>query len=108
MIYFVVSPDHDLVKIGYSVNPVVRTQQMQRFCPCDLYLLGSIDRPISFEGKLHLHLAAHNERGEWFRKTPEVMATIHGLLDGSFDEANLPQKGKRSWAIRRRAEREAA
>lgn len=75
-IYFIEAVGLDLIKIGYTIDPVKRFMGMLTMCPVPLSLLGSIWGGPQRELVIHEQLAEHRTHGEWFKKVPEVMAVV--------------------------------
>lgn len=75
-IYFIEAVGLDLIKIGYTVDPVKRFMGMLTMSPVPLSLLGTIWGGPQRELEIHALLEAHRTHGEWFRKVPEVMALV--------------------------------
>ena len=91
-VYFAVVGQH--VKVGYSANPIKRTQVTsidRTIKPLDLEhggtveLLGWIPGDRRIEQAVHARLGAHWVAGEWYTDCPEVRAVLH-----SHDEAVVP------------------
>lgn len=76
LVYFIEAVGLDLVKIGYAIDLQKRFTGMMTTSPAPLTLLGVLDGGPKLECALHEQLAAHRAHGEWFRKTPEVMAVV--------------------------------
>lgn len=66
IVYILYSADHDLYKIGVTVNLTYRVRQMH--CP-DLSLLESFPGDRSLERYLHGKLEERWTHGEWFKFT---------------------------------------
>lgn len=81
-IYFVSSnevPDFP-VKIGISdIAVTARLQGLQCACPFELEVLASMRGTAAGEAELHRRFKPSLIRGEWFRRTPELMATIERI-----------------------------
>lgn len=75
-VYFIEAVGLDLIKIGYAIDLPKRFTGMMTTSPAALTLLGVLDGGPKLECALHDQLAAHRAHGEWFRKTPEVMAVV--------------------------------
>lgn len=73
-VYFIEAVGHDLIKIGYALDLQKRFTGLMTASPAPLTLLGVLDGGPRLEMEIHEKLAAHRSHGEWFRKTPEVMA----------------------------------
>jgi len=69
------------IKIGVSSNIKVRLVNMRAHCPYELKLLKAVTAGAHLEIELHQRFAADRVRGEWFRRTPELLAYIDSLPD---------------------------
>lgn len=67
------------IKIGISSDAHTRASKMQMDCPYELKLLKLVPGGAHMEYELHARFAADRVRGEWFRRTPELVALIDGL-----------------------------
>lgn len=67
MIYFI--RYDNMVKIGYSVNPMKRFHKMQSDFPFKLVLLNSFEGDVTLEKSLHYYYKDRHIRGEWFSYT---------------------------------------
>ena len=79
-VYVIEAVGRDLVKIGYSTNPLRRLWHLQNTNPDKLRLLLTIAGPPEMEAQWHLRFLASRERGEWFRFTDDrkpVFARLH-------------------------------
>jgi excisionase family DNA binding protein len=72
----------EIVKIGYSVEPVRRRGELQDHIPFDLDLLGYVASSAKAERALHSALAAirHNRLREWFVLTPTLEGAISLII----------------------------
>lgn len=78
-IYFIRNERTGNIKIGFSVDPDGRLQQL-RTSHCDeLRMLLSIPGEMSDERGLHRKFARFRVRGEWFRPEPEIMSEMDRL-----------------------------
>lgn len=75
-VYFIEAAGHDLIKIGYAIDLPKRFTALMTSSPAALTLLGVLPGGPKLETELHERLAAHRAHGEWFRKSPEVMAVV--------------------------------
>jgi hypothetical protein len=73
-VYYIEAEGLNLVKIGYSIEPLVRMTVLQEQSPVTLRLLYTCTGDRKLEHELHRRFAEHRHRGEWFRITPEIMA----------------------------------
>lgn len=77
-VYFITA-DHDEwpVKIGFTEKlNSVRISGLQTGSPRKLVMLASLPGTYQDERFLHRKFAAHRLTGEWFSRTPELMALI--------------------------------
>lgn len=75
-VYFVEAVGLDLIKIGHSIDLMKRLVSLLTSSPARLFVIGSIPGGRQKEREIHVALHAHRSHGEWFRKTPEVMAIV--------------------------------
>lgn len=75
-VYFIEAEGHDLIKIGYAIDLQKRFAGMMTSSPAPLTLLGILEGGPKLETTIHERLATHRAHGEWFHKTPEVMAVV--------------------------------
>jgi hypothetical protein len=71
-VYFVTAREVDLVKIGFSFNPVARFHHLRTSSPIDLVLEGAIPGGFEKERELHARYAKWRVRGEWFTITESI------------------------------------
>lgn len=77
------------IKIGISSNVSWRIDQMQGCCPYRIRLIKRVPGAAHMEKGLHRKFAADRLIGEWFRRTPELLALINSM-DG-FDDVERPE-----------------
>jgi hypothetical protein len=80
-IYFVEEIGRKAIKIGRSEDPFRRLGGLGTANPRPLRLLFLIQclntaQAVSLEQKLHKVYAEYNIRGEWFRRSPELVSLI--------------------------------
>lgn len=92
-VYFIEAVGLDLVKIGYAVDLEKRFTNLMTASPAALTLLGVLPGGAKLEMELHAKLADHRAHGEWFHKTPEVMAVV-ATAQPSEDQRWLNQRAK--------------
>lgn len=66
----------DAIKIGYSVDPIMRLSQLQIGSSHTLELLGAIEGTEKTEGDLHEHFQDIQKLGEWFHADPDLLTFI--------------------------------
>lgn len=84
-VYFIEAVGLGRVKIGLAADVKKRCSQLQVASPTTLALLGVVgtDDVRRLEVDLHRRFSALRDRGEWFRLTKSLRATIADLtLDG--------------------------
>ena len=64
VVYFIQAGE--FVKIGFSVNPESRIDELKTGCPFELKLLTTVPGGKKMEKELHQIFAAHRQHGEWF------------------------------------------
>lgn len=79
MIYFLVSREVGLVKIGKSQNVEKRVGNIKGMSPVKLEYLGAISEKECSEKKIHGDLEKYREHYEWFRMEPVVEKYIESL-----------------------------
>lgn len=71
----------DRVKIGHSVRPTERIEQIRPYCPFPIEFLGVKEGRQREEKHLHKVFAKHRTHGEWFfidgKEVQEFLATLH-------------------------------
>lgn len=77
-VYFVDS-DRGPIKIGAAANPRNRLSGLQVGSPHPLRLIAYCQGTVELERFLHAEFAADRLDGEWFRRTPEILATASEL-----------------------------
>ena len=80
-VYFI-GGDVGLVKIGQSVAPLERLATMQMGSPVELSILALTPGAAALEREYHSRFASARRRGEWFARTPEIVAEIARLTQG--------------------------
>jgi hypothetical protein len=75
-VYFVQAGEDGPIKVGWTANPPRRFAVLQSNHYEELRILGTYRGSRADEALLHLELAEHRIRGEWFRPTPEVLAVV--------------------------------
>lgn len=75
-VYFVEAVGLSLIKIGFTENLTRRFIGLMTSSPARLSLLASMDGTPQTERDLHLEFAEHCSHGEWFHKTPAVLAAV--------------------------------
>lgn len=79
----------DFVKIGWSTWPASRRDTLQTSCPYDIKILGAFPGSIGNEAGLHTLFSHLRARGEWFRKSPGLLAYIAWLKVAWRGNANV-------------------
>ncbi len=80
-VYFVAAGER--VKIGWSRNVVARISQLQTANPEPISLLGVMPGGLALERQLHRQFHDARLAGEWFEKTPELVAYIAAIGGGA-------------------------
>lgn len=76
-VYFIQCEVNGVIKIGLSTNPETRFSQLQCSCPVALSRLALMRGHRRTESLLHVQFRQfREERGEWFRPDPSLLAFI--------------------------------
>ena len=69
------------IKIGFSERlALVRLQSLRTGCPYPLQMIGNIPGTYQNESATHRYFAKDRLCGEWFKRSPELLAFIAGGL----------------------------
>ena len=79
------------VKIGCSVYPKARLQQLAHWSPFELEVVAEMDGDRSIEARLHRKFLDSQNRLEWFNWTPELETVIEQVKAGTFKVDSLPR-----------------
>jgi len=75
-VYFAYAVGTDRIKIGQSVNPEKRMDELQIACPYKLLLDLVIELPTRYEGILHEIFDKYRLHGEWFKMEGDLLDFI--------------------------------
>jgi|TARA_R100000501_G_C2595884_1_gene94440 Meiotically up-regulated gene 113 len=75
-IYFVLSEDSGLVKIGKTKDIKKRFASLQTMSPVPLRIIGCFRAHDELEGTLHSRFAKYRHHGEWFKLSDEIVKLI--------------------------------
>ena len=67
------------VKIGYSIDAKSRLRAIQLYSPIKLQILALASGGIARESAYHFQFREARLHGEWFERTPEIIAEIERL-----------------------------
>ena len=86
-IYFVQEEENNNIKIGVSVNPVQRLQELQTGNSNKLIMIGFIEGGADEENNIHREFAEERirENGEWFRPSERLTNYIKQRIEKSVD-----------------------
>jgi uncharacterized phage protein (TIGR02220 family) len=107
-VYFIRGATTGLIKIGESVDPVVRLAELARCGSESLELLAILANGSRSERELHEKHAADRVHGEWFRPSASVLESVReagGNPDSALATAGY-DNGKRVLATTSRTARE--
>ncbi len=83
-VYFLTDATIDSdVKIGFSRNPWARINELAASFSNGCLVLGQIHGGEDTESEWHHRFANIRKNGEWFQKTPELLAAIDAVCDPS-------------------------
>jgi hypothetical protein len=75
-VYFIRAVDGGPIKIGYSIHPKKRLEEIQNMSPTPLELLATIPGDRAAEAELHQQFDEYRLYGEWFDPCDELMRLI--------------------------------
>lgn len=84
MVYFISAEDTNLVKIGYSKDPIKRLAVLQHMSPIKVGFLKIVRGDRQKEHEIHVKLQDCRSHGEWFRFTSKLLKIMK-----SYGEANI-------------------
>ena len=73
-VYFIEAGD--FIKIGISIRLSGRVREIKTHCPSPIKVIHHERGGRNFERELHRQFAHIRSHGEWFHKTPELLAFI--------------------------------
>jgi DNA-binding XRE family transcriptional regulator len=76
---YAISAGDDLVKIGWSGDPMRRLGSIRTGCPADAHLIGLVPATKAQEAEIHKILAPWRLRREWFRRVGPVAMFVAAL-----------------------------
>jgi len=82
-IYFISSPEREVIKIGFSTNPQNRLRSLATASPYALEFLCVIPGDTNYEKSLHDKFHHLRQSGEWFSDTQEIREFIESLNNGA-------------------------
>lgn len=85
----------DRIKIGISVNPSARIEQLRQGAGSTVTLIASVAGDFSIERALHKKLRQHRIDREWYRDHSDVRAAIQNCIN-LFPAPNAREQRKRS------------
>lgn len=88
-VYFITAADPGFpIKIGFMKKRTdLRLRTLQTGCPYPLFLVGTVPGTYRDERTLHRRFSAQRLSGEWFERTPELLAHIKGACDNATELA---------------------
>lgn len=95
-VYFLLSHDEAMVKIGKASNPRKRIRDIRHMNPHPLHVLGVVFGYTNVETRLHELWRRKRSHGEWFQYDEELAKYIERLTSGrwTIDEL-MPQAVRR-------------
>lgn len=88
-VYFVVSSDHDFIKIGETSQPYKRFKLLcKENRPFDIYMIVLKGTSL-VEKKLHMRFAWCHKLREWFTGNPELYA----FIQTAYEDRRLKARG---------------
>jgi hypothetical protein len=92
-VYFIraIGRDDSMVKIGHSVGPGGRRDQLQAWTPYPLEVAAEIDGGLTLERQFHALFLGQHFKAEWFHSSPALSDVIEQIRSGTFDVNTLPE-----------------
>jgi len=75
-VYFIIDPDKNQVKIGFSSHPEERLKQLSTATSSKLVLAKAIAGTRKVEADYHRYFGRYKVRREWFELSPEIEAFL--------------------------------
>jgi hypothetical protein len=69
----------DFIKIGFASSVKQRLSDLSIATPYPLVILATVSGDMSTEKRLHQRFCVARHKGEWFRKTPQLLCFIDAL-----------------------------
>lgn len=82
LLYFMQNDDTGEIKIGVSIQPLIRRREIERREQAPIAILLVTEGGYALEKELHDRLAAHRTRGEWFAPCAEISEVMDELGAG--------------------------
>jgi Meiotically up-regulated gene 113 len=79
VVYFIACGD--FIKIGFASSLKHRISDLNIATPYPLVVLATVSGDMSTEKRLHQRFGVARHKGEWFRKTPDLLAFIDEIND---------------------------
>lgn len=95
VVYFIQAGADGPIKIGVASNLRRRVQMLQTGCPVPLVVLAITDGGREKEVELHLAHRADLVRGEWFKPSPAVLASVEAARPVQAHRAFTPLAERR-------------
>jgi hypothetical protein len=83
-VYFIGRGEDGPIKVGVAHDPAMRMINLQIGSPEELYLLASMRGDRDVERMLHAVFSMDHIRGEWFRRSPQIVEFIHYVIKPAF------------------------
>jgi hypothetical protein len=80
-VYFV-GGDDGPIKIGYTATLHRRLRALKNSSPIAVRLLAAVPGDATLERAYHQRFAADRQHGEWFARTPDLIAAIKEISAG--------------------------
>jgi hypothetical protein len=96
-VYFI-SGDFDLVKIGWAQDPIKRLCALQTGSPLPLFLVAVEAGPATLEKEYHERYKASWSHGEWFRKSPTLIAHYNEAAETPISDKFIQRARKLRYA----------
>lgn len=90
-LYLILSPEHNMAKIGYATSPISNFRSLQTGCPNLLFLrkVVWVEHGRTAEREAHKTFKKLRVRGEWFIAYEEEMVRYYEWVEGQSVYPNL-------------------
>jgi hypothetical protein len=78
-VYFILNTETGHIKVGYSIDPEQRLEDLQAANSSILKIIKTIEGTVGLERQIHKRFKHLRLHGEWFRAAPELMKYIRSL-----------------------------
>ena len=105
VVYFISTVSDGPIKIGTTRQMDLRLKAVQAANHEELNLIVALPGSYKQEAMLHRAFCRDHIRGEWFRRTPELLRVIDGWAAHGFDHVQpfIEELSRDSWGINKKS-----